>query len=221
MPIGHGNRVVSIVCCDERNRLRKNGNTYGKIRCVRAWSRIGLIGRTELDSNCRASIPACHPYSGKRERLPYKMNAKSLNRFTCYNRMVPCAANLRYYPPIAPATCCRIRRDWKGHVSERRGYKAPSHFFIPRPRPRRALVCLLPSSQRRVALQRTIQLRLVRSVFRRLSLLAAVGGPAESRCQRSRLRRASAWQAEVRCRELVCRDFDRRCGDNPPAAARV
>ena len=39
-----------------------------------------LIGRTELDSNCRASIPACRcdPYSGKRERLPYKMNAKSI-----------------------------------------------------------------------------------------------------------------------------------------------
>src|SRR5207302_4192983 len=81
--------------------------------------------------------------------------------------------------------------------AQSRRYRAFSPRLIPRARSRRAVVCLLPSSQRRMALQRTIQLRLVRSVFRLLSLLAALGGPARSREQRARLHPASAWQAEV------------------------
>src|SRR5205807_5195108 len=82
--------------------------------------------------------------------------------------------------------------------------------FVSWPRSRRALVRLLPSSQRGMALQRTIQLRLVRSVFRRLSPLAALGGQARVRSSEQGARSSE-----------MDRDFDRRCGDNHPAAAHV
>ena len=62
-----------------------------------------------------------------------------------------------------------------------------------------------------MALQRTIQLWMVRSVFRCLSFLATLGGPAESRGRRS----------EVRDQKMGRGAAYGRCGGNPAAAARV
>ena len=61
-----------------------------------------------------------------------------------------------------------------------------------------------------MALQRTIQLRLVRPVFRGLSLLAAVGGPATT----------GSSKFEVGSSELDRIFADHSVGGNPAAAAR-
>jgi len=53
-PGGSGKRVVSIACYARMNRRKKNGITFGKIRCARGWLNIGLIGRTASDSNYRS-----------------------------------------------------------------------------------------------------------------------------------------------------------------------
>ena len=62
-----------------------------------------------------------------------------------------------------------------------------------------------------MALQRTIQLRLVRSVFRCLSFLAALGGPAGT----------GSSKFEVGSWKLDRGAAHGRCGGNPVAAAGV
>src|SRR6478609_1549466 len=110
MVIGHGNPDVSIAYYGERNRPRKNGNTYGKIRCGRAWFRIGPIGPIESDSNCRASIPACRRYPNSASGSACPTGERMGGR----KRMVPCAANSRYYPPICTRHLLRNPSRLKG-----------------------------------------------------------------------------------------------------------